>query len=230
MIIGNGLLAKAFSAEFAPDTGAIVFASGVSNSRETRPEAFERERTLLEQALGQEKRLMYFSTCSIQDPDLAGSQYVKHKLAMEQLIADTARRMAIFRLPQVVGHTPNPHTLTNYLHRTFEQGDVFHVWTRARRNLIDVDDVAAIAGQMLRNGAAEGRVSNIACPYSVPVIELVRVFENVMGQRANYDLVEAGGSYAIDVTEAMQAAKEAGIVIDAGYIDKLIRKYYEPAR
>jgi hypothetical protein len=28
----------------------------------------------------------------------------------------------------------------------------------------------------------------------------------------------------------MQAAKEAGIVIDASYIDKLIRKYYEPAR
>ncbi|MGB9988380.1 NAD-dependent epimerase/dehydratase family protein [Massilia sp. SM-13] len=230
MIIGNGLLAKAFSAEFAPDTGAIVFASGVSNSRETRPEAFERERTLLEQALGQEKRLMYFSTCSIQDPDLAGSAYVRHKLAMEELIRQRAPKYAIFRLPQVVGHTPNPHTLTNYLHHIIESGDVFHVWTRARRNLIDVDDVVGIAHQLLVRGDAENRILNIACPFSIPVIELVKVFENVMGRKANYDLVEAGGSYAIDVTEAMQAAKEAGIVIDAGYIDKLIRKYYEPAR
>jgi nucleoside-diphosphate-sugar epimerase len=230
MLIGKGLLAQAFAPAFETREDMVIFASGVSNSRETAPEAFERERLLLEQALATAPMLVYFSTCSIQDPDLAGSQYVRHKAAMEQLIADTARRMAIFRLPQVVGHTPNPHTLTNYLHRTIEQGDVFHVWSRARRNLIDVDDVAAIACQLLHNGMAEGRVTNIACPYSVPVIELVRIFENVMGQRANYDLVEAGGSYAIDVTEAMQAAKEAGIVIDASYIDKLIRKYYEPAR
>jgi nucleoside-diphosphate-sugar epimerase len=104
------------------------------------------------------------------------------------------------------------------------------VWTRARRNLIDVDDVVGIAHQLLVRGDAENRILNIACPFSIPVIELVKVFENVMGRKANYDLVEAGGSYAIDVTEAMQAAKEAGIVIDASYIDKLIRKYYEPAR
>ena len=226
MIIGNGLLAKAYAPLFADQHDVIVFASGVSNSRETSDEPYARERQMLEQAIDQDKLLVYFSSCSIQDPELGASAYVQHKLAMEALLAERAPRYAIFRLPQVVGRVDNPHTLTNFLHHTIASGDVFHVWTRARRNLIDVDDVAAIGARLVARGDAENRVTNIACPFSVPVIELVRTFEAVMGKRANYDLVTAGGSYDIDVRLAMAAGAEVGVTMGADYIDQLVRKYY----
>ncbi|WP_175472541.1 MULTISPECIES: NAD(P)-dependent oxidoreductase [unclassified Duganella] len=203
-----------------------MFASGVSNSRETDPEEFARERRMLEKALAQGKQLVYFSSCSIADPDQANAPYVLHKQAQEQLIAERASRYAIFRLPQVVGRIDNPHTLTNYLYQTISSGDVFHVWTKARRNLIDVDDVAAIGARLLQRGDANNRVTNIACPYSVAILDLVRIFEAVMDRRAYFDLIESGGSYQIDVALAMSAAAEAGIIIDDNYINQLIRKYY----
>lgn len=226
MIIGNGLLAKAYAPLFADQHDVIVFASGVSNSRETSDEPYARERQMLEQAIDQDKLLVYFSSCSIQDPELGASAYVQHKLAMEALLAERAPRYAIFRLPQVVGRVDNPHTLTNFLHHTIASGDVFHVWTRARRNLIDVDDVAAIGARLVARGDAENRVTNIACPFSIAILDLVRIFESVMDRRAYFDLIESGGSYDIDVALAMSAAAEAGVVIDDNYINQLIRKYY----
>ncbi|SDF93176.1 NAD dependent epimerase/dehydratase family protein [Duganella sp. OV458] len=226
MIIGNGLLARAYAPYLADNQDVLVFASGVSNSRETDPEEFARERRMLEKALAQGKQLVYFSSCSIADPDQANAPYVLHKQAQEQLIAERASRYAIFRLPQVVGRIDNPHTLTNYLYQTISSGDVFHVWTKARRNLIDVDDVAAIGARLLQRGDANNRVTNIACPYSVAILDLVRIFEAVMDRRAYFDLIESGGSYQIDVALAMSAAAEAGIIIDDNYINQLIRKYY----
>jgi nucleoside-diphosphate-sugar epimerase len=230
MIIGNGLLAQAFAPRFTTRDDVLVFASGVSNSRETDPEEFARERRMLDKALAQaneeSRKLVYFSTCSISDPDQANTPYVLHKQAQETLVAEHARSYAIFRLPQVVGRIDNPHTLTNYLYQTISSGDVFHVWTKARRNLIDVDDVASIGARLLERADAHNRVTNIACPFPVAILDLVRVFESVMDRRAYYDLIESGGSYDIDVELAMSAAAEAGLVFDDNYIPQLIRKYY----
>ncbi|MEJ2498930.1 MAG: hypothetical protein P8Y46_06430 [Sulfurovaceae bacterium] len=46
MIIGNGMLAHEFS-DYKDDNDIIIFASGVSNSGETRESEFEREKELL---------------------------------------------------------------------------------------------------------------------------------------------------------------------------------------
>lgn len=226
MIIGNGLLAKAYAPYFADNKDVLVFASGVSNSRETDPQEFARERRMLEKALEQKQKLVYFSSCSIADPDQANAPYVLHKQAQEALIADRCASYVIYRLPQVVGRIDNPHTLTNYLYQTIASGDMFHVWTKARRNLIDVDDVAAIGARLLARGDADNRVTNIACPFSIAILDLVRIFESVMDRRAYFDLIESGGSYDIDVELAMAAAADVGVVIDDNYINQLIRKYY----
>lgn len=232
MIIGNGLLARAFAPYFAERDDVVIFASGVSNSRETDPAAFARERAMLDRALdravAQDQLLVYFSSCSIADPELTQAPYVLHKHATEKLLAERAPRMAIFRLPQVVGRTPNPHTLTNYLHQTIASGKHFQVWNRARRNLIDVDDVAQIGRRLIERGDTINRAVNIACPYSVAVPDLVALFETVMDRQARYDLVDSGGSYHIDVDPAMSAAAEAGVVMDQNYVIQLIRKYYAP--
>lgn len=232
MIIGNGLLARAFAPYFAARDDVVIFASGVSNSRETDPAAFARERAMLDRALDRavahDQLLVYFSSCSIADPELTQAPYVLHKHATEKLLAERAPRMAIFRLPQVVGRTPNPHTLTNYLHQTIASGKHFQVWNRARRNLIDVDDVAQIGRRLIERGDTINRAVNIACPYSVAVPDLVALFETVMDRQALYDLVDSGGSYHIDVDPAMSAAAETGVVMDQNYVIQLIRKYYAP--
>ncbi|MYN43987.1 NAD-dependent epimerase/dehydratase family protein [Pseudoduganella sp. FT93W] len=226
MIIGNGLLAQACAPHFRLRDDVLVFASGVSNSRETRAEEYAREQAMLEEALKLDLFTVYFSSCSVHDAELAHTPYVQHKRAMEALITARSRQMAIIRLPQVVGSTPNPYTLTNYLNEQITEGKPFQLWLRAWRNLIDVEDVAAIVAQLIDHHWADGVITNVACPFSVPVPELVHTFEQVLGQRANYTEVDAGDHYQLDVELSMAAARAIGLEFGSDYIINLIRKYY----
>lgn len=228
MIIGNGLLANALTPYFSAGDDVIIFASGVSNSSETRTQMFEREQRLLEHHLAHDRLLVYFSTCSVDDPELKNSAYVLHKIAMEAIVR-TNRRHAIFRLPQVVGKTGNPNTLTNYLHQQVVSGRAFALWLHARRNLIDVDHVATIVHSLITSQTVTQGTCNIAAPTSTSISELVSVFEEVLGFKANCTPIHKGGAYTIDATLACSVARQAGVCFDASYIPRLIRKYYGKA-
>lgn len=225
MIIGNGLIASAFNSHFRDDPNVIVFASGVSNSREVCIEAFLRERHMLLDALSHEKFILYFSTCSVNDPELLESPYVAHKKEMEALVC-SYKDYAIFRLPQVVGKTQNPNTLTNYLYKQIMSESPFQVWRHARRNLIDIDDIALIVTHLMRSSIASGITTNIACPFSISIPKLVDIFELALGKKANYTFIEAGGTYSIDSSLATEVAEQVGVNFDDYYIVNLIRKYY----
>ena len=225
MVIGNGLIASAFATYFSGDPNIILFASGVSNSKETRREVFLREQDLLFSALTQKRFLVYFSTCSINDPELSETPYVVHKKEMEHLVREF-KDCVIFRLPQVVGKTSNPNTLTNYLHKQISSGNDFKIWRHAKRNLIDVADVASIVTHLIRTHTADGQTLNVACSFSVSIYHLVSIFESISGKKANYEFVEAGDAYPIDASLAAVAASQLGISFDESYIERLIRKYY----
>ena len=225
MIIGHGLIASAFNSYFINDQNVIVFASGVSNSRENRSEAFLRERRMLMDALSYEKFILYFSTCSVDDPELFDSPYVMHKKEMETLVC-SAKDYAIFRLPQVVGKTTNPNTLSNYINKQIMSEESFQVWRHAKRNLIDIKDVVSIVIQLIQVTRVNRITINIACPFSISIPKLVNIFESVLGKKASYMLVEAGGGYAIEVDMAIDTANQIGICFDDVYIENLIRRYY----
>lgn len=225
MIIGNGLIASAFNSYFRDDPNVVVFASGVSNSRECRSEAFLRERQMLTDSLSDEKFMLYFSTCSVNDPELSNTPYVIHKKEMEALVC-LSKDYVIFRLPQVVGKTLNPNTLTNYLYEQIISKTPFQIWRHAKRNLIDVDHVASIVSYMIRTSLVNRTILNVASPFSISIQQLVSVFESVLGKKANYTFVEAGGTYLIDAILATKVASQIGIDFDDVYIETLIRKYY----
>lgn len=225
MIIGNGLIAKSLKTYFETDLDFIVFASGVSNSSETSECEFLRERSLLLEAIDQNKFLLYFSTCSIYDTELNNSLYVKHKKEMEVLVSKS-RKYLIFRLPQVVGKTENPNTLTNYIYNHIIQGVKFRVWKKAYRNIIDVKDVATIVNYLVRSARVKNQIINVACPFSISISTLVSTFESALGVAAQYDLIDLGGSYQIDTSLVSKVAQELDIDFDVHYVNKLIRKYY----
>ena len=225
MIIGNGLIAQSFYRNFGDDSNVVIFASGVSNSHEIHSEAFCRERHMLVEALHCRKKLVYFSTCSIDDPEMQKSPYVIHKKEME-LLVHSANDYAIFRLPQVVGRSSNPNTLTNYLYQQITSGSAFTVWRHSRRNLIDVDDVALIVRYFIKVLSVNRITLNVASPFSVSITELVSTFELILGKQANYVIIEAGGAYLIDSDSANEAAVQMGIDFNGAYIERLIRKYY----
>ena len=106
MIIGNGDIASVL-----PDRADLIFfASGVSNSQETKESEYQREEDLL---LKQDQRehIVYFSTLAIFYLDI---RYTKHKLKMENRVKNKFSVYTIIRLGNIVWGT-NPHTLINYL-------------------------------------------------------------------------------------------------------------------
>ena len=123
MILGNGDLASVLKEAMRPaDDSYIFFASGVSNSQETREDEYKREVNLLAKQ-DREKHLVYFSTLAVFYGD---SRYVLHKSEMEILVKSLFPKYTIIRLGNITWGK-NPHTLINYLrvHKDAEIQDVY---------------------------------------------------------------------------------------------------------
>jgi nucleoside-diphosphate-sugar epimerase len=226
VIVGHGLLARAFAPRFGNDPDIVVFASGVSNSAETDAGAFHREEELLQEALAASaRRLVYFSSCGVVASGEPATPYMTHKGRMEALVLASPGGL-VLRLPQVVGRTENPHTLTNFLHRHIEEGLPFEIWSRAERNLIDVDDIVAIGSAMIDADDEAGRTQSIAARDSTPMPEIVRIFERVIGRRANCAYLPRGAPLPIDSAEAQRLAGVLGLDLGSGYAERIIGKYY----
>ena len=228
MIIGSGLLAHAFAPIYSERIDVCIYAAGVSNSSCTDIQEFEREKKRLTDALhtsGNVDAFVYFSTCSVADPESQNTPYVLHKLAMERLV-ELHPRYLILRLPQVAGKTPNPHTLLNYLYARVSRSESFRLWSKARRNIIDVDDVAAISRQLLDMNPIRNVTINIASPTSYAMMDIVQAMEKAVGKRAFYEIVERGSGYPIDINTILPAINSAGVKFGHDYLERVIHKYY----
>lgn len=225
MIVGNGLVASAFS-EFAERDDFVIFASGVSNSQEKDPAAYQREFDLLKSHITSEACFVYFSTCSIADESRAHSHYIQHKKEVEEYIAENASSYVIFRLPIVVGRSSNPHTLTNFLYNSITANEPLNVYQRAIRYLIDIDDIATLLPQFLINRFAKNTVVNVAFDNGTEVTELIGMFEKVIGVEANATRLDVGTHFEIDNSIFNQFLKSIGYEFSGDYTLELIGKYY----
>lgn len=109
VIVGNGDIAKALMENPDLRDNWIYYASGVSNSAETRESEFKRERELL---LSQDhsKHLVYFGSLCMFYKD---SPYTRHKMNMEKIIKENFPAYTIMRLGNITWGT-NPTTIINY--------------------------------------------------------------------------------------------------------------------
>lgn len=118
MIIGRGDIASAIADVPSLDRpDRIYFASGVSNSQETRDSEYSREAQLLVQQ-DPTKHLVYFSSLAV---FYANTRYAQHKRTMEALVRTHFLRHTIMRLG-VIDWGNNPHTIINHLRNEHAAG------------------------------------------------------------------------------------------------------------
>ena len=227
MIIGSGLVASALKQSFSGEE-CCVYAAGVSNSGCTDATEFSRERARLTEALAshaETDRFLYFGTCSVSDPGAAQTGYVQHKLAMEALVRDHPRHL-ILRLPQVAGHTPNPHTLLNFFYARISRSEKFAIWERSTRNVLDIADIATLVGHLVLREGAVGETINVANPNSIPVSDIVAEMEKVVGKPAVFETRASGSSYVIDCARTEAAIRQSGVNLQGNYLERVLKKYY----
>ena len=227
MVVGNGLIAKAFAA-FRDRQDVVVFASGVSNSLEIDPAAFRREADLLRRVRDEHPRalLVYFGTCSVEDEEQRNTPYVGHKIAMEGLLAASPGPWLVLRVPLAIGNNPGSRTLARFLHDRILSGEPFEVWGGANRFPIDVDDVFRIGSRFIADPAMWNRSINVALR-AFPVTEFVRVMERILGRKALYSVVPKGKPFRLDCPEVLKVAAELELDFGDQYLERVLRKYFE---
>lgn len=225
MIVGSGLLARAFYESYSRNDGVTIFASGVSNSQEISADKFLREENLLRENLGKAKKIIYFSTCSIEDETVKKLPYVAHKSKMESIIKDASKNFLIFRLPQLIGKTGNSNTLVNFLYSKILNEEEFNVQELARRNIIDVEHVAQIVEYILEQGY-DNQIINIANKNSISVLEIVKILEGFLAKKGNYKLIPEGSNYGIESKLCNEISQICGISFEENYVSTAIKKYY----
>lgn len=225
MIVGNGLIASLFTE--CDQENIIFFASGVSNSLETKKEEFLREENLIKKTIieNPNKVFIYFSTCSIYDSSKAESQYVLHKLKMEQIIIQLCPQYLILRLSNAVGNGGNPNLLMNYLVRSVKNNEIINVHTKATRNLIDVEDIKNITNQLI-DKQYFNKIINIAYPENYTIIEILEIMEKFYQTKLYLNLVKSGSSYGIDTHDVESYFIQYALTNKETYLYKILEKYY----
>ena len=206
----------------------IIFASGVSNSKDRIEENFLREYTLLDKTIKDHpgKALVYFSTCSVEDEDLKSAPYVVHKKSVEKFIEQNAAKYYLFRISNLAGISNNPYTLLNYFIFNILQNNTLTVWKNAYRNIIGIDDMYSIADYILRQKGWMNTTINIANPknYSVPFI--IDRIEEHLHKKAVRNEIEKGDNYDIDIALTEPVIKKLNIHFNDDYLASLLKKYY----
>jgi nucleoside-diphosphate-sugar epimerase len=227
MVVGNGMIARRFET-YQVNDDFVIFASGVSNSKSIDDKAYQREKKLLQATVKENpaKTLIYFSTCSIYDPEEQASKYVLHKKDLEAFIQKNCKQFYIFRVSNLVGNSGNPNTVLNFFIQHIRNKINFHLWTNATRNLIDIDDMYRIADHILQNRFNPNTIINIANPTMYRVKEIISAIESWWKVKANYIAIEKGNPFTIDISVIAPVINSLSIRFDKDYLINLLRKYY----
>lgn len=222
MIVGTGLIANNLIEYDAENV--VFFASGVSNSQEMRLEAFAREADLILKISTENpnKLFVYFSTYSIADPSMQVKPYILHKIKMEQLIAKTAKKYCIIRTSNLVGNTPNPNTIANYLTQKVRSGEAFECWN-IKRNLLDVAHLCAMTHYFISKNETNQTIY-LVCPRSYSVLDIVNCLASFLQKKANYSIVEKGADFEVNTTIASDLFQKLNIPT-ANYLENVLKKY-----
>ncbi|OLR93860.1 NAD-dependent epimerase/dehydratase family protein [Actinokineospora bangkokensis] len=236
-IIGNGFLARHLSTLVDRHPGAVVLAAGVSLvSTGDHDAAFARERALVAETARRCRErgevLVLLSTASAAvygTPGCLGEEecahegttpYGRHKRDMERVVRESGCRWLVLRLTHLVGPDQPAHQLVPTLIRDARSG-VVRVFTRARRDLMDVQDFLAALDALLAAGVT-GEVVNVASGVSVPVLDVVQHVTGLLGVVPQFDLVDRRSDHVVRVSRLRELTGRAELGA-LGYRDVLDR-------
>lgn len=226
MVIGNGLLANSLN-KFESIDSVIVFASGVSNSKEHRKSEFDRELDLIKKYQFQysDKRIIYFSTCSIFDNTLINSPYITHKLNIENFIKNNFKIYNILRLPNVIGDCKNKNTFFNFFKEKIVQNEEITIQKFATRYLIDIDDITFLLPLIINQKEFCNNSINIAFDNKMLVSKILNLFEIVLNRKIKNKIISDGSNYDIENKDFLFFLKKINFKTNENYNLDVLKKY-----
>lgn len=224
MVIGNGLLGKSMSL-FVDNDDVLIFASGVSNSKENRPSEYEREFNLLHKFLGTEQKIIYFSTCSVLYDCIKQTDYIKHKIQVENFIKSNFKNFIIFRLPNVVGHTENQNTSFNFFKKNLLNNLEINVEEDTTRYFIDVNDIVETISPIIKDQTQNKKEFNVCFNTKISIIDFIGLMSDQLKVTPKINIIKKGCSFDVDNLGFLDLVDKKYKSIDQDYNYNLIKKY-----
>lgn len=227
MIYGKNMISKRFM-PYALDENYSVFVGDIHDSTIVNPSEFASEAEEIERLINEfpNRFFVYFSSCSILDPSLQDSPYVKHKIAMEAKVSNLAPNFLVCRLPQVVGLNGEKSNLVDYLVEAIFTESEFDLWTHAERNLIDIDDVYEIVDEILRSNTLKNSIINVANPRSTTVEEIVSDIGVFLGIEPKFSRKDRVTKYEIDISKIESVIEDLDMAFGSDYFSSTLNKYF----
>lgn len=222
MIIGNGLIATAFRYSNINHDNLTIYASGVSKSKESRIEEYNREYALIQEHIYNNK-FIYFSSCSVLSN--IDTEYSRHKKNIENYIQRQCKDYLILRLPNIVGIPNNNSQLLNYMYYSLINQNTIKINIDCIRHLIDVEDLPKIV-QILNDINIKPKIVNIAFDNGITLDKVVDNIETVVGLKfKKVELYKGGSDYIVDTAETKNYIKD---IENYNTIpENIIKKYYK---
>lgn len=223
MIIGNGMIANIFKDNFKNDD-IIIFASGVSNSKEINDEEFEKESILVNETIIKypDKLFVYFSTCSIHNNT---SKYIDHKIKIENQIKNNSNRFLILRLPIVLGRNQNKNQLIGFLFEKNSKNELIEIFKNANRYLIDGNDLPSIVSLLIEKEITND-IIEIAFNNSIMIDELLNMIEKITKIPFLIKYSNKNSIYIVDNARFLAIIEDNKFQSFNTNIERMLLKYY----
>lgn len=216
MIIGNGIIANSF--KLINHDSLLIFASGVSNSKEIREEEFNKELFLLKETIKINKKIfIYFSSCSIENKL---TPYTLHKLKIEKYIEENCENYLIIRLPIVVGNN-NKNQLLGFFKEKLINNETINIDLKLKRYLIDVEDLPKIVQILVSNKIKK---INVGFNYPISIKKIINVLENIYKLELKYNEIDKNENDYLNFDNFNKIIKDYNFNKNP---IKIIKKYYK---
>ncbi len=219
MIIGNGLIAN--SLKRIDRENVTFFCSGVSNSSETNPAAFDRELNLL-RLQNTENLLCYFSTVSIFNPSRQTAPYILHKCHMEKEIRAAFPEHIIIRLPNMMGDGGNESNLFPYFLKSIAEGKTVCIFDNTHRELMETELLPDIVSALLSENFRGTINAGFGNPPKVQDIYLLLC--RLLDAAPDMKIEKGEDAYEVDYSEFTTIMKKASIA-PAGSWQERVERY-----
>ena len=203
-IVGSGFIASKFKKylKFIKKNKVIIYAAGISNSLEIN-----------------KKKLVYISTYSVNDNSRKNKLYVKNKIKIEKIIKNNNSEYIIIRLPEIIGKSKNPNTLTNFFYNNLIKNKPFKVFKNSHRNLLDIDDAIKNCIKIIKINKNKNKIINLLNKKFNTPLQIVNDFEKILKKRGIYKFNNTKlGKWSLKNNYFFYSKKN--------YLIKTLKKYY----
>ena len=221
-IIGSGFIASSFKkyTNFIKKNNIIIYAAGISNSLEVQKKKLDLETSRLKKFMQyNKKKLVYISTYSVNDNSRKNKLYVKNKIKIEKIIKSNNSEYIIIRLPEIIGESKNPNTLTNFFYNNLIKNKPFRVFKNSRRNLLDIDDAIKNCIKIIKINKHKNKIINLLNKKFYTPLQIVNNFEKILKKR---------GDYKFNNTKLRKWSLKNNFFFYSkeNYLNKTLKKYY----